>query len=532
LNGVSLTAQPGQITALIGANGSGKTTLLNLVCGYSRADQGTITFGETALTGKGPHQIARVGVGRTFQTPSLPRGVSALDVVASGRFSVDRCGLVASALRLPRYWRSRHADRREASALLELMGLAQIADQEATSLSIGTRRLVEVARALCATPRLLLLDEPASGLSEQETATLGDVITAAARAGATVVLIEHNFAFVTAVSDVAYVLDFGSLIASGPAGSIARDPLVIESFLGQAPEPAGGGGEAPAASENAPAAPFADGDLGADRVAVNASRNPDPPGTSSGPLLAVSRVSSGYGDLQVLRDVSMTVEHGKIEVALGRNGVGKTTLLNTIAGQVRLWDGSVKLGGEEVGRRPAYRRAEGGMALVQEGKRIFRGRTVLENLMLGTFTLPASRRERRQLCDEVLEHFPMLEERLRDRAGDLSGGQQQMLAIAQALASRPILLLLDEPSAGLAPAIVRELFQRIRGLGDQGMTILLVEQVAEQALAIADHVTVIDNGRVVATGPPQQFNEQRELREAYFGGSSGPGDPAERAPQN
>jgi branched-chain amino acid transport system permease protein len=520
VNDVSVTAKPGCVTALIGANGSGKTTILNLICGYAKCDSGTISLGETVLTGKRPHEVARVGVGRTFQTPSVPRGVSVLDVVASGRFVLDNCGMFASILRLPRYWRSRRADREEALVLLELVGLAHIADQEASSLSLGTRRLVEVARALCARPGLLLLNEPTSRLSDEEVDRLGHVVTAAARAGATVVLIEHNFGFVSAISDYAYVLEFGKLIASGTPAEVAKDPLVIESFLGQAgakdtaeTKPAGEGAAADwsATGESA----FAQADLASlVRVATN--------GAASGPMLEVTDAMSGYGDLQVLRGVSLTLDPGRLEVVLGRNGVGKTTLLSTITGQVRLWDGSVKLGGDELGRMPAYRRAAAGIALVQEGKRIFRERTIMENVVLGTYTQSLSRRERQQLCESVLANFPMLMQRAGETAGGLSGGQQQMLAIAQALAARPRLLLLDEPSAGLAPAIVREVFERIKHLAEQGMTIVLVEQLADQALVIADHVTVIDNGRVVATGAPEKFHDQQGLQEAYFGDSRSP----------
>jgi branched-chain amino acid transport system permease protein len=527
LDGVSLTAEPGCVTALIGANGSGKTTMLNLICGYSKPTDGTIRFGDTTVAGMAPHQVARAGVGRTFQTPSVPRGVSVLDVVASGRFMVDKCSIWTSILRMPRYWRTRAADRREALALLELVGLVHLADQEASSLSLGTRRLVEVARALSATPGLLLLDEPASGLGEQEVIRLGQVVTAAAKAGATVVLIEHNFGFVASISDVAHVLEFGRLIASGKPSEIAKDPAVIESFLGQAP-----GQKTP---ESAPrltaddeallaregSSPDAAGQL--ETVLINAKRVPE------GPLLEVVDANSGYGDLQVLRDVSLTLPHGKLEVVLGRNGVGKTTLLSTITGQVRLWDGSVKLAGKELGRRAAFRRTAAGIGLVQEGKRIFRDRTIIENVTLGTFTQSVSRKERRQICDAALDQFPMLRERQNERAGGLSGGQQQMLAIAQALASRPRVLLLDEPSAGLAPAIVKDVFDRIRDLSERGMTILLVEQLAEQALAIADHVTVIDNGRVVASGPPEEFHDQSGLKSAYFG-DAGPGGNGDGAP--
>jgi branched-chain amino acid transport system permease protein len=511
VNDVSVAVEPGRVTALIGPNGSGKTTVLNLICGHAKADSGQITFGTAMLTNLPPHRIAPLGVGRTFQTPSIPRGASAVDVVSSGRFSVERCGPVASVLRLPKYWRSRRADRREALLLLELVGLTHVADSDASSLSLGQRRMIEVARALCSKPKLLLLDEPASGLSEEEVVRLGRVITAAARAGATVVLIEHNFSFVSSVADVGHVLEFGKVIASGSLESISKDPQVIESFLGEAPD--GVEGDAALAGESQESGTLVLATNGATpRELVD-----DEVRAGTGPLLELSDAVAGYGDLQVLRGVSLAMERGKVEVLLGRNGVGKTTLLGTITGQNRLWKGSLILDGQDIRRMAAHRRAAKGIALVQEGKRIFRERTILDNVVLGTFALSLSRAERRKLCDVVIDQFPILKERSGETAGGLSGGQQQMLAIAQALASRPRLLLLDEPSAGLAPAIVIELFQRVRALSEQGMTILLVEQLAEQALAIADHVTVLDNGRVVAAGPPEQFRDQRSLHEAYFG---------------
>jgi branched-chain amino acid transport system permease protein len=248
LDDVTLAAKPGEVTSLIGSNGSGKTTLLNVICGYAKADGGDVTFDGEVVTGLVPHRVAALGVGRTFQTPSMPRGVSVLDVVASGRFHAEPCGPMASILRLPRYRRARRGDRDEALVPLDLVGLVHLADEEASSLSLGTRRLVEVARSLCGNPRLLLLDEPASGLSEEEVDRLGEVIRIAAGSGTTVVLIEHNFGFVTRVSDVAHVLHNGTLIASGDASTIAEDPEVIASYLGSTAT-AGGATETPAPTE-------------------------------------------------------------------------------------------------------------------------------------------------------------------------------------------------------------------------------------------------------------------------------------------
>jgi branched-chain amino acid transport system permease protein len=232
LSDVSLTAEPGTVTALLGSNGSGKTTLLNIVCGFLQPEAGTVALGDAPLTGLPASRVARSGIGRTFQTPTIPHGVSVLDVVASGRYQADPCGVLSSIFRLPRFWQSRQADRAQAARLLKLVGLSQLAEHEATSLSLGTRRLVEVARALAGEPSLLLLDEPASGLSSAEVSLLGEIIRAVAASGTTVVLVEHNFRFVTSFAETAHVLNVGQRIASGPAATIGDDPAVIESYLG------------------------------------------------------------------------------------------------------------------------------------------------------------------------------------------------------------------------------------------------------------------------------------------------------------
>jgi branched-chain amino acid transport system ATP-binding protein len=233
--------------------------------------------------------------------------------------------------------------------------------------------------------------------------------------------------------------------------------------------------------------------------------------------LSLRELVSGYGDLQVLHGISLELPEGSVEAVLGRNGVGKTTLLHTISGILPTRSGSILLDGEEIRSKPAHKRSAAGISLVQEGKQIFRERTVIENVILGTYACSLERAERRELCASILAKFPALAGREQERAGALSGGQQQMLAIAQAIAAAPRVLLLDEPSAGLSPAIVTEVFEHIVGLRAEGMTILLVEQLAEQALAISDHVTVIDDGRVCDSGPPSDFGDASRLQEAYFG---------------
>jgi len=232
-------------------------------------------------------------------------------------------------------------------------------------------------------------------------------------------------------------------------------------------------------------------------------------------LLVVDDLSAGYGDIRATWGVSLTVDAGKITALLGRNGAGKTTTLLAIAGVLRARTGSVTLGGRDITSVSAHQRTRLGVALVQENKRIFRQRTVDQNMMLGAYCLP--RRARRASIEAAYERFPVLAERRDSRAGALSGGQQQMLAIAQALASQPKVLMIDEPSGGLAPVIVRDVMETIRELSADGIAILLVEQLVEQALQIAHHAVVLDNGKVVLSGPSAELGGAAELRDVYLG---------------
>jgi acetyl-CoA acetyltransferase family protein len=232
LDGVSLTARPGEITALIGPNGSGKTTLLNAVSGFCRPGGGTISIGGRQVSGLPPHRLARLGVARTFQTPSVPPALTTAEVVASGRLARERPALLPAVLRTPGYWRARREDARQAAAVLGALGLRRFAGQEAASLPLGTRRLVEVGRALAAGARVLLLDEVASGLDEEELDNLASILRTIRAAGLTVVLVEHNFDLVLRLADVIHVLAQGKLVISGAPAEIQSDAEVGRIYLG------------------------------------------------------------------------------------------------------------------------------------------------------------------------------------------------------------------------------------------------------------------------------------------------------------
>jgi branched-chain amino acid transport system permease protein len=232
LRGVTMRAEPGRVTAVIGPNGSGKTTLLNVVSGFYRLDDGVIRIGEATVSGLPPHRVSRAGVARTFQTPAIPDGLSVEEVVTTGAYRLGGAWMVETALRLPRHHRVVRRDREAADGLLRALGLGGREQHTASSLAVGTRRMVEFARALVGRPAVVLLDEVASGLDTHEVHELGEMLRATAARGATVVLVEHNFTLVRAVADHVVVLAEGRVIASGTPAEIESHPEVIAKYLG------------------------------------------------------------------------------------------------------------------------------------------------------------------------------------------------------------------------------------------------------------------------------------------------------------
>ena len=234
-------------------------------------------------------------------------------------------------------------------------------------------------------------------------------------------------------------------------------------------------------------------------------------------MLEVENLSVAYGQHEALRDVALRVEAGRSVVILGANGAGKTTLLNTIAGIIRARRGArITVDGAPIQHEPAHRIVERGVALVPEGRRLFGEMTVIENLRLGAYA-DRARREEAAGLDRMLALFPRLAERRNQLARTMSGGEQQMLAIARALMSCPRLLLLDEPSLGLSPRLAKELFATLRRLAGEGQSILLVEQAAHLSLRLADWVYILENGRIARSGAPAAIRDDDSLRKSYLG---------------
>ncbi|EIV5803654.1 TPA: ABC transporter ATP-binding protein [Klebsiella aerogenes] len=235
----------------------------------------------------------------------------------------------------------------------------------------------------------------------------------------------------------------------------------------------------------------------------------------SQPLLEFREVNVYYGQIQALKSVSLMVNEGETVALIGANGAGKSTLLMSIFGQPRITDGSIIYRGHDISRQSTHYIATNGIAQAPEGRRIFADMTVEENLLMGT--IPIGNRYQNEDKARMYQLFPRLEERRAQRAMTLSGGEQQMLAIARALMSRPKLLLLDEPSLGLAPLVVKQIFSVLRELTDQGMTLLLVEQNAHHALKLANRAYVLVNGEIRLSGSGAELLDNPEVRNAYLG---------------
>ena len=469
---VSLKVRDRSLHALIGPNGAGKTTAFNLMSGMFRPEAGAISLAGTPITGGSPERITHAGIGRSFQITNL---FGALSVAENVRLAVQG--------RDPRrfwFWiDAASLDRvnRETHEIIRAMGLAGIEQAQASSLSYGGQRLLDMSLALATRPRVLLLDEPLAGLAAAERDRVGRLIKSISR-DVPVLLVEHDIDRVFALADAVTVMNDGEVLVDGTVADARESPKVQEVYIGSGSHALAGAHRESAATESV--------------------------------LLRLDHVNTYYGKSHILHDVTFDVREREIVALLGRNGAGKSTLLKTIVGITPAASGRIALADEELAQRSSAEVTRRGIAYVPQGRGLFAGMSVAENLELGRL----KRRNGQGVFwdqDKIFAFFPRIRERWRSPADYLSGGEQQMVAVARALTGDTRLLLLDEPFEGLAPAIVEELFQAFDKLRRE-VSILIVDHHLDLALALSDRTVALERGQVQHIGPSRALSADIELR--------------------
>ena len=454
-----------------------------------------MSFAGQSISGLGPHDVNARGLTRTYQAVETFGGLSVLDNVMVG--GVRRVGLaITETLFQLGSARRKNAELVQiAREALKAVGLDAHADMPSASLSAGQQRLLAIARALATGGDWLILDEPGAGLNQVEKRALATVIRSLSASGRTILFVEHDMELVGGLAQRVIVLDRGKLIADGPPEAVRQNRTVIDAYLG----------------------------------VPQVVRRDDVPGKSRSDrtLLETSDLVVKYGVNAALKGVSLNVPAGSIVAVVGPNGAGKSTLLKTIIRALPIASlGDIKLAGQSTEHWGTRAMVGAGVALAPEGRELFASLSVIDNLRLGAYTRRTTWLGRPlgpspvRTTERVFEQFPRLAERRNQLAGTLSGGEGQMLAIGRALMNEPRLLMLDEPSLGLAPMVIAEIFKTLLRLRDEGLTILLVEQNARAALEIADHGYVIETGSIAAEDEASALLASPEIAAAYLGGST------------
>ena len=457
---MALDIEAGKILGLIGPNGSGKSTVMKLIMGIERPDAGSVRINGTEVAGWPSHKIARMGAGIVFQHSRPLHRQTVLENIKLALLPDKLTRLIADP----------QTDER-ARAIAARVGLNNVLDRRPGTLPFADLRKMEIAKAIARDPQVLLIDEPFAGLTSAETAAFSELICELRDDGRALLLVDHNVKSVARLVDHVLAMYVGERIAEGSAEDVMRNETVRRVYLGGAIETAA-----------RPESSFRD---------------------STVPFLEVQNVSVQYGKAQALQNVSIHVHAGEFVSVVGLNGAGKTTLFNTISGMLP-YSGEIRREGKPLRGQSAAAIARNGIVQSPEGRELFVDMTVRENLDLGGQHLPPEESAKQIVW--LFDLFPILRDRQKQAAGTLSGGEQQMLTIARALMMKPKLLILDEPTLGLAPVILEQISKALERLRQTtAITVLLGEQNVTFALPHADRVYVLEHARIVWEGAPAAF---------------------------
>jgi branched-chain amino acid transport system ATP-binding protein len=475
---VDLRIPRGEIYGIIGPNGAGKSTLVGLLGGAIKASSGRIIYDGEDITALPAPERARRGIGRTYQIPRPFLDMTVAENLQVPLFSADAFVSASQA-------------RDEVDVILARTGLADATGTAARNLPLLRRKRLEVARALMLKPKLLLLDEVGAGLIDSEVTELIELIRSIADGKTSIVIVEHVIRIVRECCRQLAVLHIGAKFAEGPTAEALADKEVATIYLGTAHSRV-------LSTPGTRATPDA---------AVRQTRHE--------PLLQVINVAAAYGQARVLSDINLDIRPGESVAILGTNGAGKTTLANVIAGAVAATAGQIMFDLVDVTRLPSHSRQRVGIAHCMEGRRIFSALSVEENLLIAARQI--TKADRKARLDEIYALFPALHQRRGNAGTSLSGGEQQMLAISRALMSRPKLVIFDEISLGLAPVVIDRLYEALRLLRQNGLTMLIIEQDIERALDLVDRACVIERGRLALSGSAIEIRSDQRLRQLYLG---------------
>ncbi|TXH32166.1 MAG: ATP-binding cassette domain-containing protein, partial [Rhodospirillaceae bacterium] len=472
VQGINISVADRTLHALIGPNGAGKTTAFNLLSGMYAPDHGQVSLAGQPIAGHAPEQITGAGIGRSFQITNL---FPALSVAENIRLAVQ----ARHPRRFDPFTRALSIEsiNAETDATIRYLGLAGIEAAEAGMLSYGGQRLLDMGVALATAPRVLLLDEPLAGLAAAERERIGAIVKRIS-ADVPVLLVEHDIDRVFQLADRVTVMNEGEVLLDGPVEDARASGKVQEVYIGS-------GTSAVAARPRETAA--------RDRA-----------------LLSIENVNTFYGKSHILNNVSFTLHENEIIALLGRNGAGKSTLLKTLIGIAPATGGSIKLAGNELTGLSSAEHARLGIGYVPQGRGLFAGMSVAQNLELGGLKRQTGNGVHWS-PERIYEYFPRIRERLDSPADYLSGGEQQMVAVARALSGDVRVLLLDEPFEGLAPTVVEQLFETFDRLRKE-IAIIIVDHNLDLALALSDTTVALERGRVVHEGPSRALRDDLELR--------------------